>query len=360
MATRSQTNLPFALVLSGGGARGLAHAGVLRALEHEGYLPSAVVGVSMGAIVAVTYGLNPDWYRSLVEMDTKGFPRPYVALGKDWRERARASIAFGGVLRDMLLGWGVGNRALPLGKRLLRDLTLDRNLEDSRLPVAVVATDLLSGQRVVLENGNAAEVAYASSALAGILPPLPWKDMLLADGAYADVAPTDIARTLVPARVIAVDAGLPLDPGVRLGNGLQALSRALEICHARHAHLLFEQADLILRPDYRETIDTLDFDSKRPAVAAGIRAVRSQRSVLARLLAPQTGTINDTSATSSPEEPPNRRRAYADGIIGDLIHGERQGGTEQQPRLPATSHLPAAEHLETAGQHVTGTGTSRA
>ena len=64
----------FALVLSGGGARGLSHAGVLRALIARGYVPSAIVGVSMGAVVGSTYALNDDWYRELEEMDTSGFP----------------------------------------------------------------------------------------------------------------------------------------------------------------------------------------------------------------------------------------------------------------------------------------------
>lgn len=284
MKRSNRTHLPFALVLSGGGARGLAHAGVLRGLEHEGYQPSAIVGVSMGAVVGVTYGLNPEWYRALLEMDTSGFPRPYRPRRQALAERVSAGITLGRVLRDMVLGWGVGGRALPAGKRLLHDLTRGDSLERCRLPVAVVATDLVSGTRVVLSRGSAAEAAYASSALAGILPPLARDGMLLADGAYADIAPVDVARELVPERVLAVDVGQPADSPPHLHNGVQALARALEICHTQHAHLLFERADLVIRPTFARPIQTLDFGHKRVAVAAGVRAVRSRRATLTRLL----------------------------------------------------------------------------
>ena len=65
----------FGLVLAGGGARGMAHVGALRALNHLGYYPRVVAGVSIGALVAATYSLNPNWYQDLREMDVSGFPR---------------------------------------------------------------------------------------------------------------------------------------------------------------------------------------------------------------------------------------------------------------------------------------------
>lgn len=88
--TEGRPHHPFALVLAGGGARGFAHVGVLHALHHYGYAPSAIVGVSMGAVVGVTYALNPDWYVQLLTMNTTGFPEPLTPRGSDLRERLRA------------------------------------------------------------------------------------------------------------------------------------------------------------------------------------------------------------------------------------------------------------------------------
>ncbi len=274
----------FALVLSGGGVRGLAHAGVLQGLIHYGWRPAAIVGVSMGAIVAATYALNRDWYRALVNMDTRDFPEPPVASSSDLRERIRALLASERALRDMLLGWGVGSRSLKQGQALLAGLTLDRRLEEGHIPVAVVATELRTGRRVVLREGPAAELIYASAALPGILPPLRRDGSLLADGTYVDNVPVDVAREFGVERVIAVDS-TQINHRLEIRNGLQAMMRAMEICHHSHSQLRFKKADFVLRPPYPFAIDALDFRHKRCCAAAGLRAVRAHRRALAEILA---------------------------------------------------------------------------
>lgn len=282
--SKERRHRPFTLLLAGGGARGLAHVGVLRALEHAGFRPSALVGVSMGAIVGATYGLNPDWYQALITMDTNGFPQPYAVRKTTLLERIRTALAIERTVQDMVLGWGVGRRSLPAGRRLLEHLTLGRHLEDAHPPVAAVATDLVTGERVVLRSGSAAEAIYASGALAGILPPHVAGDYLLADGAYADIAPVDIARDFGVEVVIAVNLDQTKEAPPPIGNGLQALMRALEICHYQHAALRFAEADLVLRPHFPFVIDTLDFSHKRLCIAAGARAVRALLPELRNLL----------------------------------------------------------------------------
>lgn len=273
----------FAAVLAGGGARGLAHAGALRALEHYGYKPKAIVGVSMGAVVAVTYALNPDWYACLVNLDAKGFPTPPKPSSRALLARLRALAAAERMLQDMVFGWGVGARSLERGRRLLDRLTLGKSLDDGRIAVAVVATDLGSGRRVVLDRGNAAEAARASAALAGIVPPLARNGYLLADGAYADLVPIDVARRLGGRLVVAVDPYQHPETAPP-HNGVQAMLRAMEICAREHANLRFRQADIVLSPRFPFVIDTLDFTQKRVAIAAGIRAVRERLPDLRNLL----------------------------------------------------------------------------
>lgn len=143
--------------------------------------------------------------------------------------------------------------------------------EDGRIPVVVCATDLRSGARVAFRDGPAAAAVYASSALADVLPPSTQGDRVLADGAYVDIAPVDLARSLGPEVVIAVDPGQVSGAGA-ITNGLQAVMRAVEICHHTHAHLRLEEADLVLRQPFRRFIDVLDFTSERECVAAGGRA----------------------------------------------------------------------------------------
>ncbi|KAF0190604.1 MAG: NTE family protein [Gammaproteobacteria bacterium] len=279
------THRSFALVLAGGGVRGMAHAGVLHALEYYGWRPSAIVGVSMGAIVGATYALNPHWYEALVNMDTAFFPESTNAGNGDLRERVRALLASERAFREMILGWGAGSRSVKQGQALLSGLTLGKNLESGHIPVAAVATDLNSGERVVFEHGSAAEAIYASAALPAILPPLvrPGDGHMLVDGSFVDNAPIDIARDYDVDFVIAVDSSqINVKNGVR--NGLQAMLRAFEVGHRAHTKLRFKQADYVLAPVFPISMDILSFQHKRLCIASGVRAVRCQREQLRMLL----------------------------------------------------------------------------
>jgi NTE family protein len=239
----------------------------------------------MGAVVAATYALRDDWYPALLAMETRAFPRPFRTVGvgrRPLRARVGRLIEYLHATRDMFLGWGIGSHSLVAGARLLHELTLGRNLEDGRIPVAVCATDLRAGVRVVLRTGSASAAAYASAALAGVLPPLRRGDQLLCDGVYTDVAPIDVARSFGYPTVVAVDAGQAQVSEIR--NGYQALTRAIEICQMTHAHLHFREADLVLAPSFARTIDTLDFSARRECIVAGVRAMQRNGTVLRHLL----------------------------------------------------------------------------
>ncbi len=276
---------PFTLVLGGGGARGFVHVGVLRGLEIMGYRPDAIVGVSMGAVVGVTYSLRTDWYKVLSSLDTRGISAPpqRSTAREAPSDKFRSLLLKARTLWDLSFRWGPGEQSLEAGMAILEYLFESQNLSEGRVPVAVCATDLMSGDRVVITSGPAVQATYASSALAGVLPPLRRGKECLADGAYSDIAPIDVAHQIGGGAVIAVDPGQPPRPRT-INTGLQAIIRAAEICYTRHAHLRFEQADLCLRPNFPRQIDTLDFTARRVCIAAGIRIVREQRELLQDLL----------------------------------------------------------------------------
>lgn len=283
---------PFALVLAGGGARGAAHIGVLRALEHLGHPPAAVVGVSMGAIVGATYALNPNWYHVLVHLDRERIPSVFGGDPEHPIARLRKMVESGRALRHLLLRWGTLTAAEPAIRELLAEYTLGQAIEAARIPFAAVATDLASGNRHVMTQGNAADAIYASGALAGILPPARSGDALLADGAYVDVAPIDVARELGGDLVVAVDASQRL-VAAPPRNALQALSRAMEIGFGQQAKTRMREADLVIRPDYPCPVTTLDFRHHRRCVAAGARGTLQRRRQLRALL--DTGAQRETA-----------------------------------------------------------------
>jgi len=281
-----RTTRTFTLILGGGGARGFAHAGVLHALERRGWAPSAIVGVSMGAVVAAAYALRTDWYRAVMDFADEGFSetRDRLARGGSKRMSRLRQLASGAkTVWDLGRGWGADSDDVHAGREALRRLLGSADLAEGRVPLAVSATDLLSGDRVVLRNGPAVEAVYASSALAGVLPPVRSGTRLLADGAYTDICPIDVARQFGCDRVVAVNPGRS-DVVDDIHNGLQGLIRATEICYLHHAALRFEEADLVIQPPFRRAVDTLEFAAYRECIAAGVRAIRARSHALRETL----------------------------------------------------------------------------
>lgn len=271
----------FALVLAGGGARGYAHVGVLRALEHIGMRPSLIVGVSMGAVVGATYAAREDWYDALMSVSLSEAIAPGSGHGSHapghglWTQARTAW--------NLMTGWGGPDNAREVALDTLLTLLGDSELGRGRVPVVACATDLLSGARVELSRGSAVPAVYASAALAGILPPAEVDGRLLVDGVYADIAPVDIARRKVASPVVAVDPSQSIGAG-SITNGLQAVMRAMEICHLSHARVRLETADVLLRPEFDRFVDVLDFGARRHCTAAGWSAVRERRTQLERAL----------------------------------------------------------------------------
>jgi NTE family protein len=211
---RSRHSAPFTLVLAGGGARGYAHVGVVRALERRGLTPSGIVGVSMGAVVAATYALSDDWYDALLTVDLATLPQPSAFREAEGAHPPliRRALDYAQAAWSMVSGWGAPENVAAAGRATIAALVGSSNLEEGKIPVVVCATDLRSGTRVAFRDGPAAAAVYASSALAGVLPPLTEGDRVLADGAYVDIAPVDLARSLGPEVVIAVDPGRSREP----------------------------------------------------------------------------------------------------------------------------------------------------
>ncbi len=277
---------PFGLVLAGGGARGMAHVGVLRALNHLGYFPSAIAGVSMGAVVGATYALNPNWYAELCALDDSGFPKVPAFNSPHMVKRMKNLVLAGREFSDFYFGWGAGQDTVDWGRERLESLTLGKNLNEGRLPVFVAATDVLTGDRVVMSEGNAVDALYASSAIAGVLPPLERGDRLLIDGGYSDISPVDVLEDAGLECVVSVDPS-HVRNSRRPQNGLEVYLRAAEVTHDAFARVRHAEADLVLKPRFHKPVGVLEYSEKRQCIAAGVRAVRSCADALHDLVGPR-------------------------------------------------------------------------
>ncbi len=178
------------LALGGGAARGLAHIGVLRALEEDGIPVKAVAGTSMGAIIGSLHilGHNASEIEELV-------------LALDWQKLGR-----------VMLGSLVGTAFHDL----LRDLLGPVRIEELDRPFAAVCCDLDTGEEVALRTGPLADAVRASAAIPGLLTPMRLDGRTLADGALAAPVPVAAARALCDGPILAVNVlrlGTPEEPG---------------------------------------------------------------------------------------------------------------------------------------------------
>ena len=219
-----------ALVLSGGAARAFAHLGVLRVFEREGLRPDLVVGSSAGAIVGAYYA--------------QGMPVAEIEV-----HAARLSLPTLidiDPLKSLLGGFGLG---LARGERLegfLRQ-SLKLPLQTMPTPFAAVATDLNTGESVLLNHGDTPRALRASSAVPGLYEPVRAGERLLGDGQIASPMPVAAARALGARLVIAVDVVYP-PQHTALNNPLSVLFQTVTISTYRHLLLEREQADLVIRP----------------------------------------------------------------------------------------------------------------
>ncbi len=271
------------LVLGGGGARGLAHIGVLERLEAAGLAPDVLVGVSMGAIIGATYAVREDWSPALREEDWSRLPVVNEALEGDLPQRASA---YGRTLRRLaptMTHWTPSKGFSEDARATLVDLMgPEATFADCRLPFAAIATDLRAGERVVLREGSLNEAALASGSIPGLAHPVEWDGASLVDGGFSDPAPVDVARDLGAEVVVAVHVGLPAgeEPAE---NWSGAMLQALEAGHRAFAESRFRHADLVLRPAFSSRTRMLDFSAVAELVAVGEACVEAELEGLAAL-----------------------------------------------------------------------------
>lgn len=283
VAADAQERPKVGLALGGGGAKGFAHIGVLKVLEAEQIPVDMVSGTSMGSIVGGLYaiGYSPsqiesiavtlDWDRMFQDVPER---RLMAMDQKRWTERAFASFA-------VLDGEVTIPSGLVRGQRIgqqLADLTLPaHDVEDfSKLPrpFRCVATDLSTGEAVVLTNGDLADAIRASMAIPSVFSPVTQNGRILVDGGLVRNFPVQDARALGAAAVIGVDVSDPpaLKDDLRTLPGV--LNQVMNLAMAPSNESQKKLADCVIRPDVTG-IGTLEFEDIPAIVARGESAARA-------------------------------------------------------------------------------------
>lgn len=218
-----------AFVLAGGGSLGAVEVGMLRALEAAGVRPDLVVGSSVGAINSVFYAADPT---------RDGIGR----LERIWRGLRRQDVfpvAVAGLTLGLLGRNGHLLSPAALGRLLRHNLPV-KWLEDTTIPVCVIATDILRGSEVRLSSGPAVPALLASAAIPGLFPPVRIGDRLLVDGGVANHTPISTAIALGATHVVVLPAGFPC---MRADVPRGAVAIALHALNIMSAHHLAKDVD---------------------------------------------------------------------------------------------------------------------
>lgn len=274
------------LVLGGGGARGAAHIGVLEVLE-ENHVPiDCIAGTSMGALVAGAYaaGVSPPEMRAFVKRtdwatvfdDSAG--RDLVNLRrKELDDRFTSGLEFG-VGPDGIKyrsGAIAGEKLKLLFNGLVREDLGSRDIEQLPLPIAIVATDIGTGERVVMKNGNLSSAMRSSMSVPGILAPVTREGRKLVDGGLVDNVPVgEVLALCKPDVVIAVNVGTPLFKPEEVTGLVTVVGQMVSLLAEQNvakSMTLMRKQDIYLRPELG-SISSAGFDQQIEAADIGRKA----------------------------------------------------------------------------------------
>jgi NTE family protein len=235
------------LALGGGAARGFAHIGVIQVLEEAGIRPDLVVGTSAGSLVAALYASG----RNGAEM---------AALAQGMDEGAITDWSFPG--RGLIRGDALA--------RYVRDQTGQRTIEQMKMPLGIVATDLDNGSPILFQRGDTGLAVRASSAVPAVFQPVRIGAREYVDGGLVSPVPVRFARQMGAEVVIAVDISTPPD-GAPTGDAFRLLLQTFSIMGKSINYFELRDADVVLRPRL-SGVGSADFAARSRAIAAGREA----------------------------------------------------------------------------------------
>jgi NTE family protein len=311
------TRPSIGLVLSGGGARGGAHVGVLRALEELGVPVDVIAGTSIGAIIGGFYasGMSADEIESVIgtiDWDAafiEDAPRDLIAF-----RRKRDHDLF---LVDEKPGLNDGELELPLG--VVQGQVIDLILTEQTLPVAhidnfdqlpipfrAIATDITSGESVILSSGNLAAAIRASMSVPAVISPIEIDGRLLVDGGVSMNLPIEVAQQMGADVVIAVDVGSPMLARDELTSVLSITEQLTNLLMKRGVDEQLRnmrEDDLLIVPEFEEHLNSAGFSQMGETIAIGYAAAMAHMQTLAAYAVDEADYVAYQASVAGPEQP---------------------------------------------------------
>ncbi len=281
------------LALGGGGARGLAHIGVLRALEKEKIRIDILVGTSIGALVGGAYasGTSPDELQQKVEayLNSPEFRSSAIKAFGAGHSKGETGLTqkiqvhlrnYFFLIQAMFKPGLLSNEEF---QKTIEYFIPDIQVEETRIPFRAVATDLMSGQQITFARGPLRQAIMASCAVPGAFAPLKEGDRLLSDGGITCLVPSSVARHEGADIVISVGVSRCLTASEELRNVVDIYYRVSEIMGERLKNFELEQADVVILPEVGD-LHWSDFSQAMNLIREGERAAMEKIPEIRRAL----------------------------------------------------------------------------
>lgn len=223
--TKLKGNKKIGLALGGGVVLGAAHIGVLKALDELKIKVSHLAGTSIGSLVAALFAFGKSW-EEIKE----------IARELKWLDISRVSLSKYGLLSNDTIG------------NIINDSIGSVSFNDAQIPLAVIATDIVSGEKVVISEGSIAEAVMASTCIPGIFNPVEINNTMLVDGGIVENVPTTTVEEMGAEYVIGVDLNSKLD-NKKPENIIEILLKAFDYALHSATKLQTKEAHFIITPD---------------------------------------------------------------------------------------------------------------
>lgn len=311
-STKKHSRPKIGLALSGGGAKGFAHVGVLKKLEELQIPVDYVTGTSMGAIIGGLYatGYSTDDLQNLArevdwnELFDDSFSRQYLSMvNKRWDGRYLGSFPIGGKGVQLPSGLIAGQKISSLLTRLTTPVHHIHDFRELPIPFLCVATNIENGNAVQLDSGFLPDALRASMSIPTAFTPIVIDSMLLVDGGVARNLPVQDAFQMGADIVIAVDVGSPLLPAEEIVSFVDIIDQSIGFMKVESTMAERAMADMVIVPDLKE-FTFMDFNDADTLIARGEQAIQD--------VLPQLQALSD-SLRKSPnfyyrKPPPATRR----------------------------------------------------
>ncbi|MEE4383838.1 MAG: patatin-like phospholipase family protein [Pseudomonadales bacterium] len=285
------------LVLGGGGARGSAHVGVIRGLEELRIPIDCIVGTSMGSLVGAMYATGMDaadldaviggvdWERIFAD-STPRQDQPFRRKRDDEFALFGPKLGIGEGSSVLSTGALSGQRISFLFESLVSERTAESRFSDLPIPFQAVAADIVTGERVLMDDGNLASAMRASMSVPGAFDPVERDGRLLVDGGIVDNLPIQVARDMGADLVIAVDVGGAGASQEDIRNVLAVVGQLFNLMvssNVQASRATLREDDVWINPPLPRDFGPARFDRASEGVAIGYEAARAMSEELRRL-----------------------------------------------------------------------------